>query len=1112
MPEPALLFGGQTCRASQSYKPKVDASTQQSIAYLRSLLDILYKSKIPGPKLIRLQRDFSTPLGHGGQGNVYGASSSFTKSALALQQQDVDAKAKHSAWFWTKCVIKHLRTDQRRNDVHHAYREISRLCHPSLQRHPHIVSLISWGISLDALESVSLDSLATPLLILERAYCDLAQFIRSEDYDIAPYEFLCDRCLEVGRGLAAVHSAGLIHGDLKLENILLFQERELSETIWIAKLCDFGSAVPISSDAREASKYLGSDTWLPPECYERNLVGKPMPESLIPCDIFVYGLVVWAVFAGIHFSPLYHMQSVDGHGASIVRNLGRQRFYAKACRSITASHIVGSTAVHILVAELTEQTFTQFGGGKELEGMNKRRSRRSQGFGRFPSNDTSETTQNKIRRVMMVLRGSLNDSPHRRDHQIWRYFNYKRFPVLRHVDDPETFEPEQTGGCLTGDERLACPHQATSIPYLVLPSTSIAAVGKKTKQSLIHINRFLHKALFLDRGLSQTSSTYLWFMLRSLQYRISRPSARQRVYDDVSGQFAKHNLEASPPKYLDHQEWEEHLDLSMLLAAPFIHNLAYLSLGREATRHQYSDYIYAIARIRSQAKLCCWQHGEVSPRASHKSTIPAYLASGITEHGVLAWLCRGEIGRYELQKIIDDPILLWAFLFNSGLTVDEKGDIMLVLFENGCDLANVVHHDGESADEKVLRVAQHFQRIAEDEQCPPKTRYFLTGRVSVLTTNKEMDELKEEGMTTALHEAVKAVDDRLVLYLVETRFDLKAVDQRGMLAYELALDKPQSSSRSSIIALLTQNKGESTGLDFFSGRRAPLGWTQIVASKGQMIRAWQETSVEGDFDAITFLRPHTGLYDSDRITLGRIQGQGQVYRLDPMRFLKVSGGTGVSSKYRPASKPRFDDAWYEEDARIVAEPLPFQPLSDDRAWIRYPAKGLYAVTLFDVRSISFVVSGVLSLCTRSKALQRLEFPISIIATGLFAVGMSKLTPAVVLLRLLRLRLEKHNEEYCTILWNNATVLLIGISAVAHGQPALIQTILIGFLLCDVLWILGLALLLEGLRRKRLDSNVTAVQTMINLGVLGTVFASILKAFHVTTGDSANALFLSHVIS
>ena len=212
--------------ASRSFRPRFEASAQQSISDLQSLLDILFTSQIPGPKLIRLEREFCTSLGHGGQGNVYGASPDFEKKALALQNQSDGQRIKHSALYWTKCVVKHLRTDQRRNDVLHAFREISRLCAPSLKSHPNIVKLVSWGMSLDVLEAVNLDSLSTPLLILEKARCDLAQLIKSQEYETLSYETLCHLSLDIGHGLSAVHSSGIVHGDLKLENILIFSESQ----------------------------------------------------------------------------------------------------------------------------------------------------------------------------------------------------------------------------------------------------------------------------------------------------------------------------------------------------------------------------------------------------------------------------------------------------------------------------------------------------------------------------------------------------------------------------------------------------------------------------------------------------------------------------------------------------------------------------------------------------------------------------------------------------------------------------------------------------------------------------------------------------------------------
>ncbi|KAL8800157.1 MAG: hypothetical protein Q9182_005358 [Xanthomendoza sp. 2 TL-2023] len=171
--------------------------------------------------------------------------------------------------FWTKCVVKHLRTDQRRNDVQHAYREI-----------------------------------------------------RS----------------------------------------------------WVAKLCDFGSAVP-SQTGSQNNRYLGSDTWLPPECYENIRVGKAMPVSLIPCDIFVYGLVVWATFIGTPFSPIHHIQHIEGHGDDIVRNIGRQQFYARAVQSVTAKYSMARSNIHRLLAELTGETFSHFSGSAERAVRERRQSR-----------------------------------------------------------------------------------------------------------------------------------------------------------------------------------------------------------------------------------------------------------------------------------------------------------------------------------------------------------------------------------------------------------------------------------------------------------------------------------------------------------------------------------------------------------------------------------------------------------------------------------------------------------------------------------------------------------------------------------------------------------------
>ncbi|KAL8697409.1 MAG: hypothetical protein Q9201_007136 [Fulgogasparrea decipioides] len=949
---PASLssFAERYPSASHSYRPRLDATAEQSISHLKSLLDVLYKSKIPGPRLIRLQREFNDHLGHGGQGNVYGASAAFQSSASALQKEQVTLRAKQSALYWTKCVVKHLRTDQRRNDIQHAYREISRLCHPSLRRHPNIVNLLSLGMSLDALESVSLKSLSTPLLILERADCDLAQFIKSEQYELAEYEFLCDICLDVGRGLGAVHSAGMIHGDLKLENILLFSSKQPLRTEWTAKFCDFGSAVPVSASLPEVGRYFGSDTWLPPECYEKQLLGKPMPTSLIPCDIFTYGLVVWATFVGLHVSPLYNMQKVEGHGAEIVCNIGRQRFYARASKSVRASFSANNSNIHRLLAEFTEQTFNLFGGRKEHTIMERGEYARSRGFLQPASHDTARAVENKIRRILLVLRESLNDSPSRRDRQVWRYLNYKPFPLIPYVDDPQTFEPDN------------------------------------------------------------------------------------------------------------------------------------------------------------------------------------------------AWLCRGEVGQYELQKLKESSAStspLWDFLFNT----DNKTDIFLILFENGCEIHQIVHNrtafgcylnELAGVDEKALEVAVHFKRIAEEPTCSTKTKYFLTGRTSELSDDQEFDELVSSTFTTVLHEAVRATNYPLVEYLVRTRFNVSAPDSNGLLALNLAMDDRRttqgSSDSNSILALLKQSVRDRSTLAKVKTPIVPLGWEDIGHSSGQsslnsafqreperLSHGWRETSIEGDFNAITFIAPRTGLYESDRLTLGRIDGEGQTYKLDPIRFLKAP--TDTSSKYEPATKTKFGEEWYEEDVRVVAEPLAFDPLNDERAWIRHPARGLYyGLTCLDRGSWLFVTFALLSVLARLMTWQRLELPFACSAVGLFGFATAGSKPGTALLQWFNLGFSEVNMEYMDVLWRNVSVLFIGISAVAHGGTTLVKTTLIGFVLCDTLWALGLFLFRGGLSYSVMLFNTTSSLTMVHLGGIASILAAILWSFYTFARDiepsarSANVVFLSRSVA
>ncbi|MBL8843496.1 MAG: sigma 54-interacting transcriptional regulator [Planctomycetes bacterium] len=86
---------------------------------------------------------------------------------------------------------------------------------------------------------------------------------------------------DVLAGLAALHRAGLIHADLKPENVLL-------DAAGGAKLCDFGLA---TATALHGALAAGSSYYLPPE----RLLGWPLDPR---ADLFSFGLLLYELLGG----------------------------------------------------------------------------------------------------------------------------------------------------------------------------------------------------------------------------------------------------------------------------------------------------------------------------------------------------------------------------------------------------------------------------------------------------------------------------------------------------------------------------------------------------------------------------------------------------------------------------------------------------------------------------------------------------------------------------------------------------------------------------------------------------------------------------------------------
>lgn len=91
--------------------------------------------------------------------------------------------------------------------------------------------------------------------------------------------------LEIAKGLAYLHSRGMVHCDLKSANILLNAKGE-------AKIADFGLSKASTKSIKVCTEKSQAIEWQAPECLQKN--PKFTPES----DIFAYGMILWEIVTG----------------------------------------------------------------------------------------------------------------------------------------------------------------------------------------------------------------------------------------------------------------------------------------------------------------------------------------------------------------------------------------------------------------------------------------------------------------------------------------------------------------------------------------------------------------------------------------------------------------------------------------------------------------------------------------------------------------------------------------------------------------------------------------------------------------------------------------------
>lgn len=183
---------------------------------------------------------------------------------------------------------RYARPDANREEVSQElyrtiHQELRIFCHSILRAHENICSLLFVGWE---------EHTANPVLALELAdFGTLRDFLWAED--LRPLGPLAAHLvLDIAAGLSALHDSGIVHGDVKTDNILVFEHPHRRA---VAKLMDFEGSV-ILDDVKDTWFGVGGTTvWRAPECYGQSKY------DLTETDVYSFGFVAMAVLAAGYY-------------------------------------------------------------------------------------------------------------------------------------------------------------------------------------------------------------------------------------------------------------------------------------------------------------------------------------------------------------------------------------------------------------------------------------------------------------------------------------------------------------------------------------------------------------------------------------------------------------------------------------------------------------------------------------------------------------------------------------------------------------------------------------------------------------------------------------------
>ncbi|PNP51844.1 hypothetical protein THARTR1_07613 [Trichoderma harzianum] len=190
-------------------------------------------------------------------------------------------------------AVKHLKTNRELDDrtSHRRLRavilELQILRHRPLRNHPNFPFAFGYGWNMNGGQVI-------PYLLVQYApKGTLRQYAKSLSSPL-PLRDLQILAGDVASALSALHTCGIVHGDVKLDNVLVVHSWDRPAQV-LAKLTDFGHALVIDNKSSKHDgimRYGGTYIYNAPEVHDQDTF--PIDRAAMPhCDVWAFGLLVW---------------------------------------------------------------------------------------------------------------------------------------------------------------------------------------------------------------------------------------------------------------------------------------------------------------------------------------------------------------------------------------------------------------------------------------------------------------------------------------------------------------------------------------------------------------------------------------------------------------------------------------------------------------------------------------------------------------------------------------------------------------------------------------------------------------------------------------------------